>query len=182
MLARDLATRDDVQAMLAHTGSGSYALRNRVGIVLLWRCGLRVSELCSLRTTDVNLADARLNIQRAKGGKPRFAIIDSIAAQYLREFEFFPRKTAWLLETRAGKATSTTYWRRLCELLTDRAGIQKRIHPHALRHLFACELLAEGQSLRTIQLALGHRSIATTQVYLERVPELDVLGKLRARA
>lgn len=185
-MQKDLLTRVEILRLINACGSGVTGARNRAAIAIMWRCGLRVSELCSLERRDLG-DDWRLNVRSGKGGVHRVAIVDQLAQSILRPWVDARGKNPrfsghpYLFGTLAGRPTISSYWRALLPRLAEKAGLAKRAHPHALRHAFACELLAEGIDLRTIQLALGHRSLATTQEYLERMPTAELIAKLGAR-
>lgn len=86
-----------------------------------------------------------------------------------------------LLCTIGGDALDASYVRRLLPRLAQRAGIQKRVHAHGLRHAHAAELAAEGKPVNLIQRQLGHSSLATTSRYLDHIAPQDVIAAMRGR-
>lgn len=161
-------------------------IRDRALIVLLWRGQLRISEALALKVADFDPAACTLRVLRGKGKKSRVVVIDQQAADVL---------TAWL-ETRKklglnghrpifctlkGKPVSTAQVREMLPRRARKAGIEKRVHPHGLRHTGASELAAEGVTLVDIQQQLGHSSAATTNTYLHQLNPVARAERLRAR-
>ncbi|MBQ6704944.1 MAG: site-specific tyrosine recombinase XerD [Opitutales bacterium] len=147
-------------------------LRNRAMLEVMYGSGLRASELCGLEIQSVNFDEGIIRV-RGKGSKERIVPVGRRARQaifaYLSE-DGRPRlakaKTGSALFISSwGKAISRkTLWVILQEIVAS-AGIDKKIHPHQLRHAFATHLLANGADLRVIQEMLGHADIGTTQIY-----------------
>ena len=147
----------------------SAPLRDRAILELFYACGTRVSELAMLRVTDVHL-DAGYVRCFGKGSKERIVPIAGPAVEAVR---------AWIDRERSGMAGDSdrlfvgrrgtalnraTLWR-IVKAAAVRAGLTRRVYPHALRHSFATHLVEGGADLRYVQEMLGHASIATTQVY-----------------
>lgn len=145
--------------------------RNRAIIELLYSCGLRVSELCSLSLTQLHLDDSFLVVY-GKGNKERIVPMSEDSVTYLRAYIADDRNTPKrgheniVFLNRLGTAISRVMIFKIIKHHTMLAGIHKTVSPHTLRHSFATHLLEGGANLRTIQLMLGHESIATTEVYL----------------
>ncbi len=161
-------------------------LRDRAVLEVLYACGLRVSELCGLRMSDVNLDKARLRCF-GKGRKERTApigrsAIDAIEAYVEHErppllaagmrlghvpLPFTPRVAAGapLFLTRRGQAVSRTLIWRIVRREAIRHGIPGKASPHTLRHSFATHLLENGANLRVVQELLGHADLSTTAIY-----------------
>lgn len=145
-------------------------IRDRAMLELLYATGLRVSELVSLRLSDLNLEDGFL-FCRGKGGKERIVPLGSSAkraiARYLSESrsKFLIRETDFLFLTYRGTPfTRQGFWKILKTYATQ-AKLEDKISPHILRHSFATHLLERGADLRSVQLMLGHSQITTTQIY-----------------
>ncbi len=147
--------------------------RNRAIIEVLYSCGLRVSELCNLRLSDLFLDDGFIKV-KGKGSKERLVPISPKAVKELRLY-FFDRNT-WIIPLEYQDYVFITIRRsiknigrimvfHIIKTLAEKAGITKEISPHTLRHSFATHLLEGGANLRTIQAMLGHESIATTEIY-----------------
>lgn len=147
-------------------------LRDRAMLELMYSSGLRASELCSIEIQAINFSDGVLRI-RGKGAKERVVPVGRTALAAIRNYLSDdgrprlakPKTGSALFISSWGKAISRkTLWVILQEQV-KRAGIEKKIHPHQLRHAFATHLLANGADLRVIQEMLGHADIGTTQIY-----------------
>lgn len=141
-------------------------LRDRLILRLLYRCGLRVSELCRLKIEDIDFSDCVLMVRGGKGGKDRIVPIDN---QTLDMIELFveEEKTGCLILSERNERMSTRQVERLVNRYGKLAGLPQPIHPHMLRHSFAVHCLKAGMNLRTVQKMLGHSSLTTTQIYLD---------------
>lgn len=146
--------------------------RNRAIMEMLYSCGLRVSELCALKLSDLFLDEGFIKVE-GKGGKERLVPISGRAVQELEAW-FEDRKDIrakpgcedyLFLSLRRGRPLSRItvfYW---VKEQAATAGIRKNISPHTFRHSFATHLLEGGANLRAIQAMLGHESISTTEIY-----------------
>lgn len=165
-------TLDEVDDLLAVPNCDEPSgQRDRAILEVLYASGLRVSELCNLKTSDVDLVEGVL-IARGKGNKERAVPLGDLAVAALNDWIHQGRTTLKGANTSSdiflgprGKALSrVAIWKiiRRCALS---AGIQKEISPHKLRHSFATHLLQRGADLRAVQTLLGHADISTTQIY-----------------
>lgn len=166
--------RDDVLQMInSIKGESLSDLRDRAIINVLFSCGLRISELVSLKRNQLNLATGEFTI-RGKGGKIRPAFLSAEALEavglYLDERgdtnpNLFIRhhKVAELDSNKLPLGQRSV--QRMIQESAKRASIVKPISPHKLRHSFATDLLRNGADLRSVQALLGHSSITTTQIY-----------------
>lgn len=145
--------------------------RNRAILETLYSCGLRVSELCNLRLSDLYLDEGFIKVE-GKGNKQRLVPIsqraiqeisrwleDRIGGKIKEGYEDFVFLARW------GKNISRIMVFHLIKELAEKAGIKKTISPHTFRHSFATHLLEGGANLRAIQAMMGHESIATTEIY-----------------
>lgn len=144
-------------------------LRDVAVLELIFATGIRISELCSLHTCDVDLAEGSIKIY-GKGAKERLIQIgnnDVLKAVeiYQKAFEERIEKAGWFFVNRLGKQLSDQYVRNMIAKYCGMAGIQMHITPHMSRHSFATLLLEEDVDIRYIQQLLGHSSIVTTQIY-----------------
>ena len=145
--------------------------RNRAILETLYSCGLRVSELCNLKISDLYFEEGFIKVE-GKGSKQRLVPISPRAIKEIQNW-FIDRKQ-WRVKTdfedfvflaRWGKDISRIMVFHLIKELAQKAGITKNISPHTFRHSFATHLLEGGANLRAIQCMLGHESIATTEIY-----------------
>jgi integrase len=184
-------TADEVERLLgAVKGNGPLAVRNRALIALIWRSGLRVSEALALRPSDVH--NGTINVRNGKGNKQRTVTYDARAVGYLSAWEAVRSglglngrqplfcSVASGPTRKPGARVNPSYVRQLLPKLADRAGIDKRVHAHGLRHTHASELAAERLRLPAIALQLGHASTATTDAYLRKITAADLQDDMAA--
>jgi len=156
--------------MVAADGDEPLDLRNRAMLELLYGSGLRISELLSLRLSDLHLNMGFLNIT-GKGNKERIVPVGAEAAYSLKKYLDRGRSHLKkvpgdiLFVNSRGAAISRVGFYKVLKLLTTKAGITKDVSPHTLRHSFASHLLQNGVDLRVVQELLGHEDISTTQIY-----------------
>jgi integrase/recombinase XerD len=162
----------EVEALLASPNlEHPLAWRDRALLELAYGAGLRVSELCGLALTDLLLAENLVRVF-GKGGKERLVPIGrsviGAASVYLHqmrpELDRGRSKGRVLLNARGEPLSRVGAWG-VVRRATERAGIQKRVTPHTLRHSFATHLLEGGADLRAVQEMLGHADLSTTQIY-----------------
>ncbi len=143
-------------------------LKHRTILTVLYAGGLRVSEAIHLVVTDVDSQRMVLRIDQGKGRKDRYVMLSPCLLDTLRSYWSVGRPKLWLFP---GDVPGQPITRGAVELACRKAhrasGIAKPITPHSLRHAFATHLLESGTNVRTIQLLLGHRSLATTSRYLK---------------
>jgi site-specific recombinase XerD len=129
--------------------------------------GLRVSELISLRATDIDSSRMLIRVREGKGQKERYAKLSMQLLQVLRDYYRACKPKIWLFPGQPQeKPINRLAVNRIADYLRRRAGIQKRISAHTFRHSYATHMLDAGADLRTIQVLLGHRNIKTTAIYL----------------
>jgi site-specific recombinase XerD len=171
----DVLTRRDVEAIIREcSGRAPTGVRTRALIVLLWRSGLRISEALDLYPKDVDLEAGTVVVQHGKGDKRRVVALDpgavALVARWLevRRRLGIPNRAPLICTLRGGRVDAS-YARHLLPRLARRVGIERRIHPHALRHLCAVELEREGAPVSTIRDVLGYSSVAVTDRYPRRI-------------
>lgn len=146
--------------------------RNRAILELLYSCGLRVSELTTLRISDMQWADGFIRI-RGKGNKERMVPVGRTALHYIHIYRQEVRihmpvvkgQEDVLFLNRRGRGLSRVMIFNVIRQTALEAGIRKEISPHTLRHSFATHLIEGGADLRAVQEMLGHASITTTEIY-----------------
>ena len=158
---------EEVNRLLASPDTATLpGKRDRAILELLYGTGMRVIELCRLNESDLDFDEGEVKVF-GKGAKERIVIFGSFAARALRDYlaQGRPAKTAALFVGRRGTRLTTRQVERLIRFYAKKAGLQKKVTPHTLRHSFATHLLEGGADLRMTQELLGHVSLSTTQVY-----------------
>lgn len=145
--------------------------RNRAILEILYSCGLRVSELCNLKLSDLYTEQGFIKVN-GKGSKQRLV---PISPRGIRELEYYfvdrntvtikPGYEDFIFISKRGKNISRIMVFHIIKQLADNIGLKKNISPHTFRHSFATHLLEGGANLRAIQSMLGHESIGTTEIY-----------------
>jgi integrase/recombinase XerD len=162
----------EVERLLEAPNSKSlFGQRDRAMLELLYSCGLRVSELINLSYHNINLKDEFIRIH-GKGNKERLLPMGEIAIDYLTKYELNSRPAllkngqsdSYFLSNR-GSAMSRQNFFYIIKDYASKAGIDKPLSPHSLRHAFATHLVQKGADLRSVQLMLGHSDISSTQLY-----------------
>jgi integrase/recombinase XerD len=146
--------------------------RNRAILEVLYSCGLRVSEVCSLRLSDLYLGEGFIRVT-GKGDKQRLVPISDRAVAELEAYfvdrNMIPIKKGYedfvFISERLKKPLSRIMVFHFIKELVGLVGIKKNVSPHTFRHSFATHLLEGGANLRVIQAMLGHESISTTEIY-----------------
>jgi integrase/recombinase XerD len=127
-----------------------------------------VSEATHLKVTDVDSQRGVLRIDQGKGNKDRYVMLSPRLLEALREYWRVVRPKTWMFPGDIdGQPITTPAVREACRNARRACAVAKPITPHSLRHAFAVHLLEAGTDVRTIQLLLGHRSLATTSRYLK---------------
>ena len=145
--------------------------RNRAILETLYSCGLRVSELCGLKLSDLYFDEGFIRVE-GKGSKQRLVPISDRAIKEINYWLIDRKRWRYrkgfqnhVFLARWGNAISRIMVFRIIKNLAEAIGLQKNISPHTFRHSFATHLLEGGANLRAIQAMLGHESIATTEIY-----------------
>jgi site-specific recombinase XerD len=185
----EVLTQDEVRALYRQTSLRCpTGIRNRALIFMGWRAGLRVSEALDLMPRDVNLQEGYVHVRHGKGDKARIVGLDETTCAVLQRW--LDKRTQLgfngrhpLFCTLHGERMKDAYMRELLPRLARKAGIEKRVHYHGLRHTFAWELSKEGKiRVREIQGLLGHASLATTATYLDHLAPHDLINAIRERS
>jgi integrase/recombinase XerD len=176
-------SEQDVELLLnAPEVTNALGFRDRTMLEMLYATGLRVSELVNLKFEQISFRQGVVRII-GKGNKERLVPVGEEAMSWLENYMTQARKTIlgerqcdYLFVTkRAENMTRQAFWH-IIKRHAKKAGIQKELSPHTLRHAFATHLLNHGADLRVVQLLLGHSDLSTTQIYThiarERLKEL----------
>jgi integrase len=183
-------TPREVFALLAQCGKGSCGKRDRAMIVLMWRAGLRVGEVLALLPKDIDLELGRVVVLHGKGDRNRTVGLDPMACSIIADWMRERRRLGVngthpvfcvVSKPTTGRAMHSSYARNKLKELGARAGIEKRVHPHGLRHTHAFELWGEKTDLRIVRRQLGHSNLAITGRYVEHLNPFDVVDAIRAR-
>lgn len=165
-------TERDVEALLAAPEPGTLlGSRDKTMLEVLYATGLRVSELVHLKFEQVNFRLGTVRIS-GKGNKERLVPLGEVALEWLdrylqtvRPALLGPERSDYLFVTGRRKAmTRQAFWH-LVKRYAGKAGIDKPLSPHSLRHAFATHMLNHGADLRVVQLLLGHADLSSTQIY-----------------
>ncbi|MDD5699454.1 MAG: site-specific tyrosine recombinase XerD [Victivallaceae bacterium] len=173
-LLPDFLSPAEVEALLGafpRSGKDPLAFRNRTILETMYACGLRVSETAALKVGSIKFDDETIRV-KGKGNKERLIPVGRTALRLLERYltEVRPQLAknpaeATLFLSINGKKLNREWIWNIVKAVAQRAGIDKNIHPHTLRHSFASHLLENGADLRVIQEMLGHADISTTQIY-----------------
>lgn len=169
----NVLSTNEVEALLSMPDEATErGARDKAMLETMYATGLRVSELCSLKKRNLDLSSSLLRVV-GKGSKERTVPLSDYAREcllsYLNGFRAHNKgaRGPYLFLNRAGKPVSRNYFFLAVREYAAKAGIDKRVSPHTLRHSFATHLLENGADLRSVQALLGHSKIKTTEIYTE---------------
>jgi site-specific recombinase XerD len=175
--------RDLLKACSTRAPTG---IRNRALITVMYRGGLRLGEALQLKPKDLDAKKGTIRVLHGKGDKSRLVGLDeggwAIVQRWLdrrKELGITLRRHTFC--TLDGRPVQEAYVRALLPRLGRRAGIEKRVHAHGLRHTHAFELANEGHPLHVIQAQLGHASLAVTDRYIRHLAPQQVVEAIRSR-
>lgn len=155
-------SKEEVRSMIATTRN----LKHRVIIAVIYSAGLRISELISLRPSDIDSDRKQIRVI-GKGNKYRYTLLSENALDMLRIYWRAYRPVQYLFEGhKKGQPVSRSTIRIVFRNAVKKTGINKQATVHSLRHSFATHLLESGVNLKIIQTLLGHSSLRTTSIYL----------------
>ncbi len=166
----EVLTREEISSFIRNVFPSKQKTRNLALIELIYGAGLRVSEASSIKTEDINLEKSYIRI-RGKGNRERLAFLNqhSLSAinDYLKERSKSKKGTGspyLFLNNRGGRLSRQSIWK-LVKKISALTTPYRNVSPHTLRHSFATHLLEGGLDLRIVQELLGHKSLATTEIY-----------------
>lgn len=165
----DVLTTDEIDRLISSIEVDTVkGRRDRAIVEVLYSCGLRVSELITLRVSDLFFGEGYIRVI-GKGDKQRLVPISDLARErislYLDERKAAKSNEEVLFLNNRGKQLTRVMIFTILRRAALRAGIEKKISPHTLRHSFATHLLEGGAGIRQVQELLGHESILTTEIY-----------------
>ena len=187
----DTLSIDDIDNLIAAIDlSTPEGERNRAILETLYGCGLRVSEITSLKISDLFFDEGFIKIT-GKGNKQRFVPIANATQKYIELYKDTIRNHMTIVKgyedtlflNRRGKQLTRAMIFTIIKTLAIKINLLKNISPHTLRHSFATHLLENGADLRSIQMMLGHESITTTEIYvhLDRKHLTQIINKFHPR-
>ena len=159
-----ILSREEVLHFLESIAS----VKHRTILMTAYAAGLRVSEATRLKVTDIDSQRMMLRVEQGKGQKDRYVMLSPRLLEILRAYWKVTHPEVWLFPgDLPGHPITRSAVEQACQKARRISGIKKPITPHSLRHGFASHLLEAGTNVRTIQLLMGHRSLATTAKYLK---------------
>ncbi|MDH3227559.1 MAG: site-specific integrase [Thermoleophilia bacterium] len=183
----EVLTADEVRALMRATNRGNTGIRNRALIAVLYRAGLRLSEALALKPSDVDVDGGTIRVLHGKGDRARTVGLDHGAAALVGRWLDQRRNLGLNGRRRLFTKLDGSKWspqgvREMLKRAAAKAGIEKRVHPHGLRHTHAAELAREGAPTNLIQAQLGHASLAVTDRYLRHIAPRELVETIRRRA
>ena len=168
----EVMTVEEIDLLIGSIDRGTKeGQRNRAILETLYSCGLRVSELCNLKLSELYFEEGSIKVE-GKGSKQRLVPISPRAIKEIRLYftdrnlmKIKPGFEDFVFISNFGKNISRIMVFHIIKELAERIGLKKKISPHTFRHSFATHLLEGGANLRAIQCMLGHESIGTTEIY-----------------
>lgn len=139
--------------------------RNLVMLHLMASVGLRVGEVLNLKLADVDLNTGKLMVREGKGKKDRAVYLNGETLELLRSWRERKPESELYFTTLKGEPINDRYLRAAVERMGKKAGIEKHVHPHMLRHTFATQFFGETKNILMTQKALGHSDVSTTMIY-----------------
>jgi len=160
-------SQDEVQQLIEAASN----LYHRALLMTLYSTGMRRAEVTGLRVTDIDSKRMLVRVRHGKWGRDRDVPLSPVLLETLREYYRWMKPRTYLFPgTKKGRRRDKPISPKgawiACREAAERAGLDKRVSPHTLRHSFATHLLEEGTDLRTIQVLLGHSDLSHTTVYL----------------
>ena len=154
-------SRDEVKRLI-----GAAKLpKSRLMIMLMYASGLRLSECLKMGRKDLELDQKTGWVRAGKGNKDRMIILSNSLISILREYVADSPNEGYLFANKEGESLTSRNVQKIVRRAAIRAGINKKVSPHTLRHSFATHLLESGTDIRKIQELLGHANLQTTQIY-----------------
>ncbi len=174
-LPNDLSPREVERLLEAESGSDPQSIRNRAILEVFYATGARVSEVCDLKLSDIDLNERTIRLF-GKGSKQRMTPLGRASIEAVIRYLDGPRvilrcrsrlegEPDWLFLSRTGRRLLRESVFRLVKAAALKAGLTKNVYPHLLRHSFATHMLEGGANLRAVQMLLGHSSLDTTEIY-----------------
>jgi integrase/recombinase XerD len=157
----NVMSENEVQQLLKSNDN----LKHKCILLLIYSAGLRRSEILNIKISDLSKDRNMLFIRGAKGRKDRYTIFSDKIRGKLRQYYLEYKPKSWLFEGQYGERYSAGSIQKIFDKAKQKAGIQRRVTTHCLRHSFASHLIENGVDIKIIQELMGHNSIKTTEIY-----------------
>ena len=173
----EVLTNEERRRLLAQPNpKASTGLRHHCMIRLMLNLGLRASEMLSLESADIDWTSGKLHVKQGKGAKDRILWLNDEDLETLgrwkqRRADVVGHLAGPLFSTLTGERIDSRQLRAMIKRVARKAGIEKDVHPHLLRHTFATDLYRTTKNLRITQKALGHAHVSTTEIYTHIVDD-----------
>lgn len=154
-----ILSKNEIEKMVFSTKNINHRLIIQTG----YSAGLRISEIINLKWEDVDFERNLIHIKRAKGKKDRIVMLSQVVKDSLKSLS--DEKIAYVFKTRKNEKYTQRTIQKIIKDTSKKAGINKKITPHTLRHSFATHLLENGTDIRYIKDLLGHSNVSTTLIY-----------------
>jgi integrase len=166
---REYLTEKVVERLIeASKRRGRNGARDAAAILLAYRHGIRASELCSLRWSQIDLRNGRLHVNRAKGG---IESVHPLHGPELRALRPLQSDSPYVFITEGGTPVTTAWFLRMIQRTGRAAGMEFPIHPHMLRHSTGFKLANQGEDTRSLAHFLAHRNLQSTARYTALAPD-----------
>jgi type 1 fimbriae regulatory protein FimB/type 1 fimbriae regulatory protein FimE len=166
---REYLTEKEVDRLIKATRKrGRNGARDAAAILLAYRHGLRATELCSLRWSQIDLRNGRLHVNRAKGG---IESVHPLHGPELRALRSLQQGSPYVFVTEGGTPVTPTWFLRMVQRTGVAAKLPFPVHPHMLRHSTGYKLANDGQDTRSLAHYLGHRNLQSTARYTALAPD-----------
>ena len=183
-LPKEYFTEKEIRSIIDATGKGASGIRNKALLMIMYKGCLRISEALALKPKDIDFDSKTVRVLHGKGDKSRTVGVGDEAIALLNTWLVTRKpyasnhRTIFCLITKGkkGEPIETSYMRHLVKRLAIKAGIDKRVHPHAFRYTGATHLRDRETPLAVIKEQLGHSRISTTDIYLRDVRQDDVIN------
>ncbi|MBU2507671.1 MAG: tyrosine-type recombinase/integrase [Bacteroidetes bacterium] len=140
-------------------------IKHKTILLLIYSAGLRLGKLLNLRIGDIDSESMKIHVKQGKGKKDRYVMLSENMLKMLREYYKVYKPKEFIIEGQKGGKYSPKSVQSIFNAALKKTGIKKKATVHTLRHSFATHLLDEGTDIRYIQELLGHKRLATTQIY-----------------
>jgi integrase len=169
--SREHLTEAEIERLMKAADDNRHGHRDRTMLLLAYRHGLRAAELVALRWDQIDLARAKLHVNRAKNGSPSTHPLTGVELRALRKLQRESPQSPYVFVSERGTPFTTAGFRKMVARLGEAAGFKFGVHPHMLRHACGYKLANDGVDTRSLQHYLGHKSIQHTVRYTELSPD-----------